>query len=660
MSISATASPHQYAPTHHRGGQLGGQLAAIQQQYHQNHYHHTHIPNLHLNQSYSPHLQQPPPQHAQPLPPHPQLFNIHPQQARPSITIPPLPPAPTGGPAPTSNADCYTCRRRRVKCDRQLPCCAKCNRTKLECLGYKKPLVWNKGVASRGKMMGKTFPAPAENNSTNTTAEIAAKKEREKGQQRSLINQSPAQTAVMGNMSPMNQITPLTPVSINSPRSPFMHAEDIEDETTATATGGALISTTKRNVGAARYNNMKLLPGELTLSLKIPSPNIFRNLDSQGRYYMDYFEKRVASDLVLFDRVTDNPYRHLLPVAANHPALLNGMLAVAARHHANACGSSLTIHMPYKSHSINSLAHDLANFGRKGQLSEATLAVVMLFIFFETLDGGLDTWKIHLRGARWLIGECLKMPSLPDSTAAMLQIFMNHVTLVDIIGRTLAFADTNEPVVFDPEIPEFLDVLRNGEAYNFLGCPAELLELIHCVTLLKCRSPSSPLLSKKDDPDTYLSSCQNLLHRIDTFEPASYISTRDDIPDAPPGLLDLIAAYKFATRIYAMETLFPSVTTVEELAPYHEELRKHLGAIDDESMFLKGAVWLVFIAGTGARKEEEKEWTREQFKRLLIMLPQKNIRNAGEVLEGIWKRSAGTNETGWRWLERDGQDWLFV
>lgn len=59
-----------------------------------------------------------------------------------------------------TEGNCYTCRRRRVKCDRQLPHCAKCLRTKLECLGYTKPLIWNKGVASRGKMMGKTFPAP--------------------------------------------------------------------------------------------------------------------------------------------------------------------------------------------------------------------------------------------------------------------------------------------------------------------------------------------------------------------------------------------------------------------------------------------------------------------------------------------------------------------
>lgn len=56
-----------------------------------------------------------------------------------------------------SETPCWTCRRRRVQCDGALPLCQKCQKAGKECLGYKKPLVWNAGVASRGKMMGKTF-----------------------------------------------------------------------------------------------------------------------------------------------------------------------------------------------------------------------------------------------------------------------------------------------------------------------------------------------------------------------------------------------------------------------------------------------------------------------------------------------------------------------
>lgn len=53
---------------------------------------------------------------------------------------------------------CYTCRRRRIICDNGQPTCRKCRDAGKECLGYQKPLVWVKGgVASRGKMMGRSF-----------------------------------------------------------------------------------------------------------------------------------------------------------------------------------------------------------------------------------------------------------------------------------------------------------------------------------------------------------------------------------------------------------------------------------------------------------------------------------------------------------------------
>lgn len=64
---------------------------------------------------------------------------------------------------------CYTCRRRRVKCDNNVPFCQKCQKTGRECLGYQKPLVWVKGVASRGKMMGLTFDDVTESSDVRDT-----------------------------------------------------------------------------------------------------------------------------------------------------------------------------------------------------------------------------------------------------------------------------------------------------------------------------------------------------------------------------------------------------------------------------------------------------------------------------------------------------------
>ncbi|KAI2863572.1 transcriptional regulator family: Fungal Specific TF [Aspergillus niger] len=59
---------------------------------------------------------------------------------------------------------CWTCRRRRLKCDRALPNCGKCTSLQRPCLGYstEKPLRWTDSVASRGKLTGKKVPHHAQ------------------------------------------------------------------------------------------------------------------------------------------------------------------------------------------------------------------------------------------------------------------------------------------------------------------------------------------------------------------------------------------------------------------------------------------------------------------------------------------------------------------
>lgn len=75
---------------------------------------------------------------------------------------------PSGEPPQT----CHTCRRKRLKCDGAVPACQKCARAGRECLGYGKLIIWNRGVASRGKMMGKTFPS-APSTPTNGTLSLS-------------------------------------------------------------------------------------------------------------------------------------------------------------------------------------------------------------------------------------------------------------------------------------------------------------------------------------------------------------------------------------------------------------------------------------------------------------------------------------------------------
>ena len=62
--------------------------------------------------------------------------------------------------APATGAadDCFTCRKRHVKCDRRRPYCSQCLDQGKDCSGYKTQLTWGVGVASRGKLRGQSLP----------------------------------------------------------------------------------------------------------------------------------------------------------------------------------------------------------------------------------------------------------------------------------------------------------------------------------------------------------------------------------------------------------------------------------------------------------------------------------------------------------------------
>jgi hypothetical protein len=84
---------------------------------------------------------------------------------------------PSGEFAPISFAPkpCWTCVRRRVKCDLGLPTCFKCRKNDRECLGYgSKPIVWT-GVACRKKTKGqKTNGSCVKSSLTDSPRSIAS------------------------------------------------------------------------------------------------------------------------------------------------------------------------------------------------------------------------------------------------------------------------------------------------------------------------------------------------------------------------------------------------------------------------------------------------------------------------------------------------------
>lgn len=73
-------------------------------------------------------------------------------------------------PATGATEDCFSCKKRQVKCDRRRPYCGQCVEIGKECTGYRTTLTWGVGVASRGKLRGMSLPV-AKSPPTATTQE---------------------------------------------------------------------------------------------------------------------------------------------------------------------------------------------------------------------------------------------------------------------------------------------------------------------------------------------------------------------------------------------------------------------------------------------------------------------------------------------------------
>ncbi|KAJ4991075.1 fungal transcriptional regulatory protein [Stagonosporopsis vannaccii] len=72
-------------------------------------------------------------------------------------------------PATGATEDCFSCKKRSVKCDRRRPYCGQCVEIGKECTGYRTTLTWGVGVASRGKLRGMSLPIAKSPPATTTT-----------------------------------------------------------------------------------------------------------------------------------------------------------------------------------------------------------------------------------------------------------------------------------------------------------------------------------------------------------------------------------------------------------------------------------------------------------------------------------------------------------
>ncbi|KAH2230499.1 hypothetical protein KXV37_003016 [Aspergillus fumigatus] len=516
---------------------------------------------------------------------------------------------------------CYTCRRRHVECTMVQPPCKKCKKAGLECF-EQRPLRWAEGATYRGK-----------------TRTSSAKKD-----------------------------VPSSAAGAN-PRT--------------TRTGGQTLSKS-RNLSLIAGADLKdaLEAFNVSIPSSLDDPSII-GLERSSRYYLYYYSKCVCKLFIMYDS-NRNPLRNLIPAALAHPVLLMSILALSARHKANAArpfyqsesarpsglGSQDDSYnaLYFKCNAIQRLARALG--AARPYHKDIIAASAFLLIFLDLLESGSDKWNFHLEGIKGLIAQ-IPSPQAPRTIAShdlgttiqgLRDFILRQIYLIDTFGATF----TRPRLLSCSTLPsQSVTPLEMSVDRAFLGCPDQILGA------LRVFSTSRDIFMRSDRSDTVdlypcMQEVRMMLDSTQSFDCHTWASSllQPHSSAESLGMLEKVAqSYKLGALIYG-KRVFDALTG--DTSPHHDLACDLIHAIDalrsSDSLF-KCILWPLFVAGLESQQEAHRHFVATCLEKFWFETKCLNAVNAGMILRRFWKRDDSGNTSSTQWIFNIGQvegDWLLI
>ncbi|KAL3451501.1 fungal-specific transcription factor domain-containing protein [Aspergillus insuetus] len=489
-----------------------------------------------------------------------------------------------------SKTACHTCRRRRLRCDEAKPHCQRCAAEGVECLGYGKMILWVDGVASRGKMMGKSFS------------------------EESIITQaSQVEPAPASNAETSNQL------------STSRHGHD---------------------------NHVVVSPTPSTLYSPLLEPWL-QQMDYNTRHYLAHFLTNVGNDLIVHNLPSHqpNPLRVLLEFSQQSSALFNVIIAMSAHHQHNLLLGTPDAHT-HQIHGLLCKGKALQLLGREiTQLSPSNyttlLASSMLLSEMALLELGDDTWRIHVGAAARLVrGITLSSSSLaPDGMSVEASTFcswmISRLVIQDMFGSSLSAITANCDLqqVWGPG-RGIGGALRIAELDHYSSCPAQISQLILAASALPAIRPThgSVCEDRGRGPAT-----QCIFLSIQQFDPGDWALTlqsrtpTDDFTER----YHIASAYKAAAALYISQIIPDDDHTcahrpTQPHALVHNIL-SHISLIPRSNPLFKSSIWPVCIAGAETADPQHRAAVLSHLRTLSIEIRWQSTYGAEQALKAFWE-----------------------
>ncbi|KAI5464895.1 fungal-specific transcription factor domain-containing protein [Mariannaea sp. PMI_226] len=551
---------------------------------------------------------------------------------------------------------CHNCRRRRLRCDRTVPHCSKCESRGIECLGYGQLFLWTGAVASRGKLAGQKSSAALYPDAAP-----------------GLNGRHEASSAVRF------PVAASTPSDADSDESRTVIDPDIvtsfndDDEAAAAAAAASSVAYGDAQVACITSPNhihQQLYEYENDASSQTPTmattpwvlvDPLFQDMKYSQRQYLAYFSSRLCRDFVADDVPERNPFRSLLPLTQFHPLLHQVIIAASAAHMYNRSrpwlspGSLdrgdgprqlLVDALVAKQQVLQMMSTALQNIDSID--GDVLLASVLFLINVELIESGKNNWKAHLEGAGRI------MSILPVSTVneSLRNYLFSDCFVYYILESTFRPFATSSESFFHSQ--EGLKIFANT-VNNYYCCPPEVLEIM--LTAAQLSSKVSGEVVSSDMITTAGAALFNRAQNIDVIAWAKQVETLPSTYCDPVlSRFRVASVHKLGLCLYILHAI-PDLSQIfgEEMAGVLlDEIQQGLIAIPEDDPNFKATSWVTFVFGASVKTPERKEWVIDRIQRLILESPWGYWYAARDALQKLWALQADDNQNkSWVQLLRD-------
>jgi hypothetical protein len=359
------------------------------------------------------------------------------------------------------------------------------------------------------------------------------------------------------------------------------------------------------------------------------------------------------------------------------PVLQKGILALAARHHANTGQSFHQLQAPASASLINA-NRDALLFKHQAmealsrvlgdgtvEKSDTTVASIFLLIFLDVLEFGSDGWNFHLEGAKSLIASHrpqLEAQTGPGQTIQEIWGFIsNQIHLIETLGATFLRPKVLSEFLFGGQAER---QPQEEIEQSFLGCPEFLLSAIQFLS-----NERDAIAGKLPDGaalQTHIQDTTTMLELIQKFDcyawALSLQRSRQPSTDEINNLCKLSQTFKTGALLYGRRILDALTDTNTEQDDLVSELLGLIAVLKDDEALFKCVLWAIFVAGLECRSRAQKDFLVGSLEKFWTDTSCSNVITAAKILKDYWDQEEGL-ESSSRWIfdiGRLGRDCLLI